>query len=250
LDAVGSLGLAVGTKALSDVNLTYEVVTWFSKFLRASYEMRRAEDWQRCLFAAADWQLGSPLNLCIPKSAVTADVRTALRARGLIDAGNIEEAQQDAAQTLNLALQNYPQDVHFERLSLFLAAVEWVTRKGWHAVSQSVGVPHLDAVDHIVNRQSQIPKERRTAKTRLRRHVKYQQIDRALRDISAARPRSHEEVFRFLDDRRVVLPNRRPFKNGMGWLKGFQLNPPTASVWLSQNWGRLGLPAFARGPKK
>jgi hypothetical protein len=33
-------------------------------------------------------------------------------------------------------------------------------------------------------------------------------------------------------------------------LKGFQQNPHDASAWLSQAWRRLGLPAFARGPKK
>ena len=48
------------------------------QFLKNSYDMERAEDWQRSLFAAADQQLGSWLNLSFPKSAATADVRTAL----------------------------------------------------------------------------------------------------------------------------------------------------------------------------
>jgi hypothetical protein len=84
----------------------------------------------------------------------------------------------------------------------------------------------------------------------VRRNAKYEEIDRALREISAARPKSHEEVFQFLDDRKVAIPSRKPFKVAGGWLKGFRQNHPAASAWLSQAWGRLELPAFARGPKK
>jgi hypothetical protein len=87
-------------------------------------------------------------------------------------------------------------------------------------------------------------------KTALRRNRKYEAIDSALCEISEARPKSHEEVFRFLTDRHVPIANREPFKSAGGWLKGFQQNPHLASVWLSQAWGRLELPTFARGPKK
>jgi hypothetical protein len=90
----------------------------------------------------------------------------------------------------------------------------------------------------------------RKAKKPVRRNIKYEGIDRALSDISEARPKNHEEVFRFLDDRKVAIPNRKPFKAARGWLKGFQQNRHAASAWLSQAWGRLDVPAFARGPKK
>jgi hypothetical protein len=91
--------------------------------------------------------------------------------------------------------------------------------------------------------------ERRKIKKPVRRNSKSEAIDLALRQISEAQPKNHEEVFRFLDDREVVLPNREPFKSAGGWLKGFRDNPHTARAWLSQAWTRLGLPAFARGPK-
>jgi hypothetical protein len=90
----------------------------------------------------------------------------------------------------------------------------------------------------------------RREKTASRRNPKYETIDSALREISEARPKNHEEVFRFLHDRKVAIANRQPFKSAGGWLKGFDQDPRSASVWLSQAWGRLGLPAFARGPKK
>jgi hypothetical protein len=94
------------------------------------------------------------------------------------------------------------------------------------------------------------PRKERSAKKPVRRNARYEGIDRALREIAAARPKNHEEVFRFLDEREVDVPDRKPFKTAGGWLKGFQQNRPAASSWLSQVWGRLGLPPFARGPKK
>lgn len=83
-----------------------------------------------------------------------------------------------------------------------------------------------------------------------RRNKQYQAIDKALREVAAAQPNSHEEVFRMLDDRKIALPNRKTFKSAGGWLKGFYQNRHSASAWLSQNWARLGLRAFPRGPKK
>jgi hypothetical protein len=97
---------------------------------------------------------------------------------------------------------------------------------------------------------AQEPKERRKVKKPARRSEKYERIDKALREFAAARPKSHEEVFRLLDDRKVAIPNRRPFKSAGGWLKGFRQNSHSASAWLSQAWGRLSLPAFPRGPQK
>ena len=91
-DAVGILGIVLGTKAVADADITDRVVKWASKFLKNSYDTERAEDWQRSLFAAADQQFGSSLNLSFPKSAATADVRTALVARGLIEAGGDNQA--------------------------------------------------------------------------------------------------------------------------------------------------------------
>ena len=83
-----------------------------------------------------------------------------------------------------------------------------------------------------------------------RRSPRYEAIDKALREFAEARPESHQEVFRLLEDRRVATPNRRPFKPAGGWLKGYQQDRHAASVWLSQAWRRLGLPPFARGPQK
>jgi hypothetical protein len=93
-------------------------------------------------------------------------------------------------------------------------------------------------------------KESRKPKKPKRRNPKYEAIDLALVSISEAQPKSHEEVFRFLNDRKVAIPNRKPFTAARGWLRGFQQNRHAASAWLSQAWARLGLHPFAPGPKK
>jgi hypothetical protein len=125
-DAVGILGVVLGTKALADAELTDHVVRWISKFLKKSYDAEHTDDWQRCLFAAADRQLGSPLNLLLPRSPATADVRTALMAKGIIEAVGSGPADEDGQQTLDLAMRELPDEVPFDRAALRLVGVESV----------------------------------------------------------------------------------------------------------------------------
>jgi hypothetical protein len=81
------------------------------------------------------------------------------------------------------------------------------------------------------------------------RPSRYEAIDSALKQSAEARPRSHEEVFRHLDERNKHLPNAEPFRSARGWLAGFQKNPARARVWLSKRWSLLKLPGFTSGPK-
>jgi hypothetical protein len=83
-----------------------------------------------------------------------------------------------------------------------------------------------------------------------RQHKNYRTIDKALHGCAKAQPKEHKEVFNMLDDRKVPIPGGKLFQSAGGWRKGFQRNPSRARAWLSQRWGKLGLPAFPRGPKK
>ena len=134
-DAVGILGIALGTKKVANADLTGGVVKWASKFLKRSYDMEGADDWQRTLFAVADYQLGSLLNLSFPQSAATADVRTALAARGLIGTGSDNQAIKDDEQTLRLAIRELQSELNCDRAALRLTAVERVIR----AAAPSIG---------------------------------------------------------------------------------------------------------------
>lgn len=122
-DAVGILGVAVGTKAVADTELTDEVVKWMSKFLKKSYDAERTEDWERCLFAAGDRQLGNQLDLPIPASPSMADVRAALATKGVTESS---PDVQWGHQTLNLAMRELPDELPHDRAALRLAALESV----------------------------------------------------------------------------------------------------------------------------
>ncbi|MBI4903360.1 MAG: hypothetical protein HY820_06985 [Acidobacteria bacterium] len=125
-DAVGILGVALGVKAAADGQITSEVVAWTARFLKASYDMERTEDWHRCLFAAADQQLGSPQNFSVPPSAAVADLRAALVARSVLNDEAL--AAEDSDQTLRLALTESQADLPIDRAVLRLAATEFVVR--------------------------------------------------------------------------------------------------------------------------
>jgi len=140
-DAVGILGVALGTKAVADTDFTDRVVKWASRFLKNSYDAERTEDWHRCLFAAGDRQLGSPLNLSIPKSPTTADVRTALVARGVIEAGDDRATDDDGQQVLRLAMRELQNELPCDRAALRLAAVESVVQAAVPTLGERNGAP-------------------------------------------------------------------------------------------------------------
>ena len=124
-DAVGILGVALGTAAVADAEITGQMVGWAARFLKASYERDRAEDWQRCLYAAADRKLGSRLGLAIPGCIAGADTRIALLAKGLIECADAQ-VRQDVAHTLEVAYREAPDDLDCEDAALRLAALDWV----------------------------------------------------------------------------------------------------------------------------
>jgi hypothetical protein len=96
----------------------------------------------------------------------------------------------------------------------------------------------------------EVPEETSKPERSVRRNHRYEGIDKALRGIAGAWPKGHEEVFRQLENRKVSIPNRKPFKSAGGWWKGYRQDRHLAGAWLSQVWARLRLPPFARGPRK
>jgi len=66
------------------------------------------------------------MNLLLPKSAETADVRTALLSKGLIDDKNCDQKGDDAIRSLELAVEELQKELCYDRATLRRAAVEWV----------------------------------------------------------------------------------------------------------------------------
>jgi hypothetical protein len=143
-DAVGLLGIALGTAVLANAEVSGQVAGWAMRFLKSAYDRDRAEDWQRCLFAAADLKLGTPLKLSFPNSAAAADVRAALMAKGLINCPDVQ-VRQDAERILQITTQEALDDVDCERAALRLAGVEWVIRRGGNPSFRAGGFS-----DHII----------------------------------------------------------------------------------------------------
>jgi hypothetical protein len=156
LDAVGILGVALGVRIIADARITSEVVCWTGRFLKTSYEMERSEDWQRCLFAAADRQLGSPQNLSVPMSSAMADLRTALVARGVLNAADETQATEDAEQTLRLALLELQSDLPVDRATLRLAAVECVIRSAAHIVAGKTAARSVSPGSSLSKRDTEV----------------------------------------------------------------------------------------------
>jgi hypothetical protein len=77
-DAVGMLGVALGTAVIANAEVTAQVVGWERRFLKSAYERDGVQDWERCLWAAADLKLGVPLKLPVMTSGIEAPYSGAL----------------------------------------------------------------------------------------------------------------------------------------------------------------------------
>jgi hypothetical protein len=126
-DAVGLLGVVVGTKTLADKQVAAQIEDWASRFFKDSHANAGNEEWQQCLIAAAGRTLSKSLALELPHTPATADVRLALAAHSLIPLPE-DLAVQDLRETLQMAEQELPEDFPYDRAALRLAAVEWVMR--------------------------------------------------------------------------------------------------------------------------
>src|SRR6266536_4832093 len=80
-DAVGILGVALGTRALADKTLSAKIVAWLTSYLPTIYGLDGTEDWQRHLFRAADIVAGAGINLPLVTNGQATDVLVALAAK-------------------------------------------------------------------------------------------------------------------------------------------------------------------------
>lgn len=125
-DAVALLGIALGVKSITEEVTKKAIADWMGKFIIRSYGM--LQGWQKCLLAAAQREVGALPDLQIPSEPAFADIRVALRARGLLPQPELVAAEEDEHHTLLLV-----KTVSYSKLSpaqaaLRLAALDWVSR--------------------------------------------------------------------------------------------------------------------------
>jgi hypothetical protein len=146
-DAVGVFGVAVGTKALSDAAVSREVSAWLAKFLGTIYGMSGIEEWQRCLFYAADTLLGGAVGLSAVVSENASDVRAALESKGILPV--LGEAAEGAA--LAFIAQNGVASIPYERALLRSVALDWLVR------SAPILTPERVTVESLVRLLERVP---------------------------------------------------------------------------------------------
>ena len=131
-DAVGLLGIALGTRKLADTALSERVICWLRGFLRKIYELDGTEDWQRCLFDAADYVLGGKIGLPPVASEQAADVRAMLAARSILPGG--ERSEQEEMSVYRLLAASSTVQLSYEHAAIRLSALNWLTRSSPSAV--------------------------------------------------------------------------------------------------------------------
>lgn len=127
-DAVAILGVALGARHLAVPTLTSKIVSWLKSFVLTICEMEGTEEWQRCLFHAADQILGG--NIAVPPcdSDLAADARVALIDKGILGSSTAPAVEDQERAALQLVISGGLTPVSFERASMRLAAIERVMR--------------------------------------------------------------------------------------------------------------------------
>jgi REase_DpnII-MboI len=145
-DAIGILGVALGTRSLADTSVSAKIVSWLSSFLKTIYGLDGTENWQRCLFQAADRVLGSGMGISGALLGQAQDVYVALRSKAIFPAVTGEAAEQEEEKALRLILLQGTSEISYERAAIRLAALEHVVRSAPAVVPGRIsaeGLVHL-----------------------------------------------------------------------------------------------------------
>jgi hypothetical protein len=142
-DAVGILGVALGTRSLADSGVSSQMVTWLSRFLSNIYILDGTENWQRSLFQAADHVLGGGIKLSASAHSQAEDVRIALAAKNALPRSSAVQAEQEEEGALSLILAQGTTKVSYERAAIRLAALEYIVRAAPAVVPGRIGAQDL-----------------------------------------------------------------------------------------------------------
>jgi hypothetical protein len=127
-DAIGILGVALGTRSLADGGVSSQMVKWLCRFLSNIYSLDGTENWQRSLFQAADYVLGGGIKLPASAHSQAEDVRIALGARNALPRISGVQAEHDEESALKLILAQGTAEASYERAAIRLAALECIER--------------------------------------------------------------------------------------------------------------------------
>lgn len=127
-DAVGILGVALGTRSLADDGLSSQIVTWLSSFLPNIHNLDGTENWQRILFQAADQVLSGRIKIPASRLSHAEDVRVALAAKNVLPQCDGNQAERDEEKALKDILTQGTAEASYERSAIRLAGLEYILR--------------------------------------------------------------------------------------------------------------------------
>lgn len=149
-DAVALLGIALGVRVLKDDAVKAAVSSWTARFLPRSYAMSGVHDWQRCLFSAVSCLLGCP-TLQMPDGSAVADVRVALRSKGLVADSDRALLEEDEVHSLTLIKDKAGEHIGLVRAAMRIAAFDWIQR------SVPTAVPGRATVEDVCKVLRRVP---------------------------------------------------------------------------------------------
>jgi REase_DpnII-MboI len=126
-DAVAVLSFALAVCKLNNAVLTTKLCEWLKSFVPAIVALEGTDDWQRCVFAAADLSLGGGMGLSRSCADECSDIIAALKNKGLSMLPN----GTDEALYLNVirtALADSTADLPLDRAIFRSAALTYVRR--------------------------------------------------------------------------------------------------------------------------
>jgi REase_DpnII-MboI len=150
-DAVGILGVALGTRSLGDKALAAKIAGWLSSFLPGIYELDGTDDSQRHLFRAAEHVIGGSLRLPAVSHGRAADVLVALAAMAVLPHCAGAQAEQEEERALRAILREATIEQPFERAAIRLVTLDYVIR------SAPTVVPGRMAAADLVRLLERIP---------------------------------------------------------------------------------------------
>jgi hypothetical protein len=177
-DAVGILGVALGTRSLADNGLSSQIVTWLSRFLPNIYNLDGTENWQRSLFQAADHVLGGGIKLPASALSQAEDVRIALGAKNTLPRSGGQQAEQEEERALKLILAQGTTETPYERAAIRLSALECIVRAAPAVVPGRISahdlVRLLERIPAGLRKWTWEPKPRTTTGTARQWHIDHE----------------------------------------------------------------------------
>lgn len=150
-DVLALLGIALAAKHAEDGGIKKAVADWMSQFIAECYKMPRMEDWQRCLLAAAQKEVDASPDLALPMGESVADVRVALRARGLLPVDMQDQNRREEENTLKLLKEEKIEEIGAVRAALQVVAYDWVRRE------IPTYIPGRVTINDVVNLLRRVP---------------------------------------------------------------------------------------------